>query len=364
MEGMSSKTLGLMRSGNSSVSVWTRFKHRKSAFSSLLLIAFITLLAFLANFLVYDHTPGADLQHMSLSLKAPGFTTSMIRIEKSAARPSLWTQFWEGYDKAYEEIPYKSILSEGDSSIVIENHFGLIQEVEKSLSLSMGHSVTYYLGTDRYGRSISSRILRGIRLSIVVGGIAVLISLSIGIILGMLAGYFQGWVDSVIMYMINVTWSIPTLLLVFAIVLAFGRGVGVIFIAVGLTMWVDVARIVRGQVFQQREEQYVTAAKSLGISSWIIMFKHILPNIIGPILVIAAANFATAILIEAGLSYLGFGINPPAPSIGNMLNDHYGYAVSGKLFLAIIPAVVIMVLVLSFNLIGAGLRDAFDVKTD
>ena len=353
-----------MGNSNTSISIWTRFKRRKSAYVSLVLIAVIAILAFLANFFVYDHTPGADLQHISLSLKPPGYSTKMIRIEKEVASKSLLEEFWVGYDKAYEEIPYQSLKSESDSKLIFVNHFGIIQEIENNSATTTDHSVTYFLGTDRYGRSISSRILRGIRLSLLVGGIAVLISLSIGILLGMLAGYYQRWVDAIIMYMINVTWSIPTLLLVFAIVLAFGRGVGIIFLAVGLTMWVDVARIVRGQVIQQRNEQYVTAARSLGVPSMVIMFKHILPNIIGPILVIAAANFATAILIEAGLSYLGFGINPPAPSIGNMLNDHYGYAVSGKLFLAIIPAVVIMILVLSFNLIGAGLRDAFDVKGD
>jgi len=151
-------------------------------------------------------------------------------------------------------------------------------------------------------------------------------------------------------------------LLVFDIVLAFGRGVGIIFLAVGLTMWVDVARIVRGQVLKTKQEQYIVAARSLGYGSLRVIFKHILPNIIGPILVIAAANFATAILLEAGLSYLGFGIKPPAPSIGNMLNENYGYALSNKPFLAIVPAVTIMLLVLSFNLVGSGLRDIFDVK--
>ena len=148
----------------------------------------------------------------------------------------------------------------------------------------------------------------------------------------------------------------------FAIVLALGRGVGIIFLAVGLTMWVDVARIVRGQVLQQKNMQYVQAAKSIGLSEFPVLARHILPNIVGPILVIAAANFATAILIEAGLSYLGFGIRPPAPSIGNMLNEQYGFALSGKPFLALVPAITIMLLVLAFNLIGTGLRDAFDVR--
>jgi peptide/nickel transport system permease protein len=164
------------------------------------------------------------------------------------------------------------------------------------------------------------------------------------------------------MLIINVSWSIPTLLMVFAIVLAFDRGISVIFIAVGLTMWVEVARIVRGQVRSLKEEQFVMAAKSMGFKTQKIIIQHILPNIIGPVLVIATANFSTAVLVEAGLSYLGFGIEPPMPSIGNILNEHYGYALTGKVFLAIVPAITIILLVLSFNLVGAGLRDAFDVK--
>jgi len=223
------------------------------------------------------------------------------------------------------------------------------------------HTVSrrYWLGTDRYGRDILSRLILGIRVSLTVGLLAVTISVIIGIFLGSISGYFGGWLDQVISFMINVSWSIPTLLLVFAIVLALGRGIGIIFLAVGLTMWVDVARIVRGQVLQQKNMQYVQAAKSIGLSELPVLARHILPNIVGPILVIAAANFATAILIEAGLSYLGFGIRPPAPSIGNMLNEQYGFALSGKPFLALVPAITIMLLVLAFNLIGTGLRDAF-----
>jgi peptide/nickel transport system permease protein len=128
-------------------------------------------------------------------------------------------------------------------------------------------------------------------------------------------------------------------------------------------MWVEVARLVRGQVMILKEAQYVEAAQSFGYSTMRIIFKHLLPNILGPVMVIAAANFATAILLEAGLSYLGFGIRPPTPSWGTMLNETYGYAISGKPILAMIPAFAIMLLVLAFNLLGNGIRDALDVKS-
>ena len=138
----------------------------------------------------------------------------------------------------------------------------------------------------------------------------------------------------------------------------------VIYIAVGLSMWVEVARIVRGQVMGVREMEYIQAAKGLGFSDFRIIFKHILPNIIGPILVIAAADFAAAILIEAGLSLVGIGVRPPMPSWGVMLNEQHNYLfIQGKAFLALAPGIAIMILVLAFNLLGNGLRDAFDVKT-
>jgi len=221
---------------------------------------------------------------------------------------------------------------------------------------------TFILGTDKYGRDMLSRLLLGVRISLLTGFIAVIISLTIGILLGAIAGYLGGKIDDVIMLLINTVWSIPTLLLVFAIVLALGRGVGIIFLAVGLTMWVDVARIVRGQVLAFRKVQFVEAAQVMGFSTKRILLKHIIPNILGPIMVIAAANFATAILIEAGLSYLGFGIQPPNPSWGTMLNENYGFAIGGKPFLALVPALAIMIMVLAFNLIGNGLRDALDVS--
>ena len=195
-----------------------------------------------------------------------------------------------------------------------------------------------------------------------VGLIAVLISLSLGIVLGALAGYFKGWVDEVVMWLVNVTWSIPTLLLVFAITMAMGKGFWQIFIAVGLTMWVSVARLVRGQVMAVKELEFVQAAKALGFTNFRIIVKHILPNILGPILVIAASNFATAIIVEAGLSFLGIGIQPPQPSWGLMIKENYNFIITHNPMLALMPGFAIMLLVLAFNLLGNGLRDAVDVK--
>ena len=223
-------------------------------------------------------------------------------------------------------------------------------------------SQTFYFGTDIYGRDLLSRILNGIRISLSVGFVAVFLSLFIGITLGLIAGYFRGKTDDIIMWFVNVVWSIPTLLMVIAITLALGKGFWQVFVAVGLTMWVEVARIVRGQVLSIRELEYVEAGKALAYKPFRIIFKHILPNVIGPVIVISAANFAAAILIEAGLSFLGIGAQPPIPSWGGMIKDHYSYIIMDKAYLAIIPGMAIMSLVLAFMLLGNGLRDAFDVK--
>jgi len=204
--------------------------------------------------------------------------------------------------------------------------------------------------------------LIGLRISFSVGFISVFISLVLGLFLGSISGYYGGKIDAAVMWLINVTWSIPTLLLVIAITLALGKGFWQVFIAVGLTMWVEVARVVRGQVMSVKSFQFVTAARALGFKNQRIIIKHILPNVLAPVIVISAANFAAAILIESGLSFLGIGAQPPTPSWGAMIKDHYSYIILGKAYLAIIPGLGIMSLVMAFMLIGNALRDALDVK--
>ncbi|MGN6437931.1 MAG: ABC transporter permease, partial [Agriterribacter sp.] len=221
---------------------------------------------------------------------------------------------------------------------------------------------TFLLGTDKFGRDIFSRLIIGVRVSLMVGLIAVVISLTIGIVLGLIAGYFGGRTDDVVMWFINVIWSIPTLLLVFAITLVLGKGFWQVFIAVGLTLWVNTARIIRTQVLSIRELQYVEAARALGYTHIRILARHILPNVIGPVMVMAASNFATAIVVEAGLSFLGVGVQPPQPSWGLMIKENYNFIITHNPLLAIAPGVCIMLLVLAFNLLGNGLRDAMDVR--
>ena len=218
------------------------------------------------------------------------------------------------------------------------------------------------LGTDPYGRDVLSMLMIGSRVSLSVGFIAILIALLVGITLGALAAYRGGWVDNLIMWLINVVWSIPTVLLVIAITFALGKGFWQIFVAVGLTMWVDIARVVRGEVLSIKEKEYVEATRALGYSTFRTIFRHILPNIVGAVVVVAASNFASAILLEAGLSFLGIGVQPPMPSWGMMVKDYYGYLLLDSAYLALLPGAAIMLIVLAFMLLANGLRDALDVK--
>ncbi len=226
-----------------------------------------------------------------------------------------------------------------------------------SMEHSDGTMQDFVLGTDRYGRDYLSRLMAGSAISLSVGAIAVLISLLIGIFLGAWAGYRGGKVDAVISWLIQVVWTLPTLLMVLAITLAFGKGFWQVFVAIGLTMWVDVARVVRGQFISLREQEYIEAAQSLGYSDLRIMFRHMLPNAAGPVIVVAAANFAAAILIESGLSFLGYGAQIPMPSWGNLVQEHYHLITGRHAWLALLPGGLIVSVVLAFTFVGDGIRE-------
>ena len=321
-----------------------------------------------------DNSKSANQMHLSIHSKKPGFKVDVLTIPSQLKSTQSWVdRIFFGKENYDTEIPISEFKIKNDSLSYTEYASDGLQGLEKKMPLSIFHSMnsaksfikekTFLFGTDKYGRDLLSRILVGARISFFIGFVAVFISLVIGIFMGSLAGYFGGKVDAVIMWIINVTWSIPTLLLVIAITLALGKGFWQVFIAVGLTMWVEVARVVRGQIMSTKEMQYVTAARALGFSNFRIITKHILPNIMAPVIVISAANFAAAILIESGLSFLGIGAQPPMASWGAMIKDHYNYIILGKPYLAIIPGLCIMSLVMAFMLIGNALRDALDVKS-
>jgi peptide/nickel transport system permease protein len=355
--------------------LWYNLRKNKGAIVGLCIILVAVFISIFGYVIAPDNTPNADFQTIEIQAKKPGYTQLFLKITQQApTEQSFFTTLLQGKKAHYKLLPINSYRIHNDSVWVnrfIDDDTSILQvynigAITKNNAAAVNPSFiiqkTFWLGTDKFGRDILSRLIIGTKVSVAVGCIAVLISLLVGIVLGAYAGYYQGVIDKLIMWIVNVTWSIPTLLLVFAITLALGKGFWQIFIAVGLTMWVSVARLIRGQVIALKQLEYVQAAKALGFTNARIIFKHILPNIAGPLLVVAASNFATAIIIEAGLSFLGIGVQPPQPSWGLMIKEHYNFIITNNPFLAIVPGLAIMLLVLAFNLLGNGLRDAVDVK--
>jgi peptide/nickel transport system permease protein len=346
--------------------VYRRFRKNKPAVFSAVFLLLTILLAVLGYLIVPDQSRHANQQQLQLVAQPPG-TQAVVLISRDSElpQPAWWSVWLYGDDRPGQSQLLSSYRMAGDTLFYVLAEEGATEswvidgQDKRTFSLE---EKTFWLGTDVLGRDLLSRLIIGLRISLAVGLLAVVISVSLGTLLGMLAGYFRGWVDQLIQFVINVSWSIPSLLLVIAFSLALGKGFWQVFLAVGLTMWVEVARIVRGQVLSLREKEFVEAARAMGFGHLRIMFRHLLPNMVGPIIIMAASNFASAILVESGLSFLGIGVQPPVPTLGLMIKEHYPYIIMDAAYLALVPGALIFLLVLAFNLMGNGLSDAFDSK--
>jgi len=386
-------------------SVFKLLTRRTPSLFGLIFIAICTLVAILGANIRPDMTPDANAQNVSLARLKPLTVVKFLVIPgETEIKSNFFSRLFFGgkpdnnlyipFDSLYFDgdqlnyYPYNSlrsanykkylsvsafytsesdsVVASGDQLLVyksgVPHNLRQAQWVKEILTQ---HTTTkvFLLGTDTFGRDLLSRLMGGTIVSLSVGVIAVLISLVLGIVLGGLAGFYGGWPDKLIMWLVNVVWSVPTLLMVIAITVALGKGFTQVFIAVGFTMWVEVARVVRGQFIQLREKDYIMAAKLMGFSHFRILFKHMLPNAVAPLIVISAGNFSTAILLESGLSFLGIGAQVPMPSWGGIIKSHFNYITTDYAYLALIPGTCLSLLTLAFMLVGNGLRDALDVRS-
>ena len=392
-----------------------RLLQNKPALFGLVVILFCVLITLLGYAIMPDGTPNANDSAAQIKKKPPGFRVEVLKIRKNAAAETTGAldAWWSGRESDYTIVPITGYRIEGLNLYAQmygragrEDPYDLVDVVlplfignsarlpgdrryevrgdqvryldvhEKLQTISRAELLArfrrdnlesrhYLLGTDTAGRDMLSRLLFGVRISLAIGFVSVCIALLVGTALGATAGFFGGRADAFIGWLMTVVWSVPGIMLVIAISMALqSRGLWVTFVAVGLTSWVEIARVVRGQIIGIRQKLYVEAARALGMRNGQIIWRHILPNILGPVIVIASSNLASAILTEAGLSFLGLGVQPPMPSWGSMINE--GFAAIGSensWHLVLLPSGCISMIVLAFNLLGNGLRDAYDPTT-
>jgi ABC-type dipeptide/oligopeptide/nickel transport system permease subunit len=315
-----------------------RFRRDPWAMIPAVYLILVVMLAVFAPVLSPDKSVGATEQFLQARGVVPGARCNFV--EGSSGEWIRYTKSERSGDSVVfyrGDLPVGAFVA-GEEPVLLERRF--------------------WLGTDSLGRDMLSRLMWGARVSLGIGAMAVLLSLCIGMVIGSISGLKPGRTDSLLQALTNLVWAIPTLLLVVVITLFLGKGPLPVFTAVGLSMWVEVSRLVRGEVRTLAGQDFVVAARSLGYTRFRTLRQHIWPQLTGPILVVAASNFAGAILIESGLSFMGLGIQPPWPSWGNMVEAHRIYLLTDNPWPVLLPGIAIVSLVLAFTLLGDGIRRA------
>ncbi|MFO0484619.1 MAG: ABC transporter permease [Sphingobacteriia bacterium] len=339
---------------------------------ALLWLAGCVVVAVLGYWVVPDNSPLANRQVPAAARQAPGHTITFVVPPKAdSLSASIWQVWWGGSASAatWVAVVPGSVRWHGHRLEATQLGGGAVawplptvppQHRDAWLAAHL-RQFTCYLGTDQLGRDVLSRLLLGTRVSLGVGFLAVCVSLLLGVSLGLVSGYYGGRVDAAIQWLMSVIWALPSLLLALVLSFALGKGWWQLVLAIGLSIWVDLARVVRGQVLQLRAQQWVQAAGILGLPTGRILLRHLLPNLWGSIVILSTANFATAILLEAGLSFLGLGIAPPSPTWGSMVQEGYSQILfADAKGLAFFPGLAIVMLILSLNLGAMSLRDTLD----
>ncbi|MBQ7486725.1 MAG: ABC transporter permease [Clostridia bacterium] len=352
--------------------VWFRFRHKPTALFGLLIIVFLLLFAVVGPYLTpygYDdqNTKLANIPAIMQVYPAPDgqylYITKALKIIEVSRDGQLVRQLKKGKDDSAAKVtvfPYRDemtvTLDYTKTPVTVQDADG--NRIEKGTTI---WNRTYLLGTDHLGRDILSRLMYGTRISLMVAFIAALVNMIIGILYGGISGYLGGRTDAVMMRIVDIISTIPLTLYVILIKVCLDDGFLSIIIALSSVYWVDMARVVRGQVLSLKNQEFVMAARTIGSSTWTILMQHLIPNAMGPILVTVTMLIPSAIFMEAFMSFIGIGIAPPLASLGTMCNDATD-ALRTNPYQLFMPALVICFIMFAFNFVGDGLRDALDPK--
>jgi oligopeptide transport system permease protein len=293
---------------------------------------------------------------------APGIVEKYIEETLTHEQTSLWADAWRRLRRnrlALASTVFLTLLIL--VAIVAQFWTPYTYYAEGIAPIYQGPSAQHLLGVDDFGRDILSRIMLGAQVSLKVGIGTQVIVIAVGVVIGLIAGFYRGFLDTIISTVINIFYGIPDLLVALTLVLLLGRSLGIIIFAIAFTQWMNMARLVRGQTLALREREFVEAARSGGAKASRIIFRHILPNALGPIIVQGTIGVPMAILFEAFLSFLGLGVPPPTPSWGAMAADGF-HAIRIAPHIVLAPAIALSLTLMAFNFLGDGLRDALDPR--